>query len=103
PLVNCEPSAGRSFHCLQATSHALQPMHTVVSVKKPILRAPARWIASSVGAAVVALTNRPLALLPAGSRRVGRPGPAPRRRPLARHPLGAQSKAGGAGPHARRT
>ena len=28
-------SAGRLFHSLQATSQALQPMHTVVSVKKP--------------------------------------------------------------------
>src|SRR4051812_15659233 len=30
------PSAGRPFHCLQATSHALQPMHRVESVKKPM-------------------------------------------------------------------
>src|SRR5882757_5149354 len=29
------PSSGTSFHSLQATSHALQPMHTDVSVKKP--------------------------------------------------------------------
>src|SRR3712207_3015757 len=29
-------SLGTSFHSLQATSHALQPMHTDVSVKKPI-------------------------------------------------------------------
>ena len=28
--------AGSSFHWWQATSHALQPMHTVVSVKNPI-------------------------------------------------------------------
>ena len=43
------PSAGRSFHCLHATSHALQPMHTVVSVKKPIALgavAPHRDLAS---------------------------------------------------------
>ena len=32
PLRNSLPSAGRSFHCLHATSHALQPMQTVVSV-----------------------------------------------------------------------
>ena len=57
--MNWEPSAGRSFHCLQATSQALQPMHTVVSVKKPIRRSPATWwMASSVGAATVALTSR---------------------------------------------
>ena len=29
------PSSGTSFHSLQATSHALQPMQSVVSVKKP--------------------------------------------------------------------
>ncbi len=34
--VNEKPSLGNSFHCLQATSHALQPMHRVVSVKKPL-------------------------------------------------------------------
>ena len=28
-------SPGTSFHSLQATSHALQPMHSDVSVKKP--------------------------------------------------------------------
>jgi hypothetical protein len=35
PLKNM-PSSGNWFHCLQATSQALQPMQTVVSVKKPI-------------------------------------------------------------------
>ena len=30
------PSAGSAFHCLQATSQALQPMQSVASVKKPI-------------------------------------------------------------------
>src|SRR4029450_471878 len=34
--VNAMPSSGSSFHSLQATSQALQPMHTDVSVKKPI-------------------------------------------------------------------
>src|SRR5688572_2522196 len=29
------PSAGTAFHSLQATSHALHPMQTLVSVKKP--------------------------------------------------------------------
>ena len=33
---------------MQATSHALQPMHVVVSVKKPIRSAPGRLIAISV-------------------------------------------------------
>ena len=31
-----KPSAGSWFHSLQATSQALQPMHTDVSVKNPI-------------------------------------------------------------------
>src|SRR4051812_20659962 len=30
-----KPSVGTSFHSLHATSHALQPMHNVVSVKNP--------------------------------------------------------------------
>src|SRR5687767_12494004 len=30
-----KPSAGTAFHSLQATSHALHPMQTLVSVKKP--------------------------------------------------------------------
>src|SRR4051794_6596366 len=34
--VNSKPSSGTSFHSLHATSHALQPMHTDVSVKKPM-------------------------------------------------------------------
>src|ERR1043166_3845127 len=34
--VNIIPSSGSWFHCLQATSQALQPMHRVVSVKKPL-------------------------------------------------------------------
>src|SRR5690606_13911796 len=36
--VKWKPSAGRLFHCLHATSHALQPMQSVVSVKKPYAR-----------------------------------------------------------------
>ena len=31
-----KPSSGTAFHSLQATSQALQPMQTLVSVKKPI-------------------------------------------------------------------
>ena len=34
--VKVNPSEGSSFHCLHATSHALQPMQSVVSVKKPV-------------------------------------------------------------------
>ena len=33
--VPCESSIGSVFHSLQATSQALQPMQTEVSVKKP--------------------------------------------------------------------
>src|SRR4028119_482430 len=33
---NSNPSAGTSFHSLHATSHALQPMQSVESVKKPV-------------------------------------------------------------------
>src|SRR5437868_3998698 len=33
--VQTKPSSGTRFHSLQATSQALQPMQTVVSVKKP--------------------------------------------------------------------
>src|SRR3954470_21888770 len=35
--VKLKPSPGSWFHCLHATSHALQPMQTVVSVKNPLL------------------------------------------------------------------
>src|SRR5689334_17728835 len=35
--LNANPSAGSWFHCLHATSQALQPMQTVVSVKNPLL------------------------------------------------------------------
>src|SRR3954453_2970297 len=41
------PSAGSPFHCLHATSHALQPMHRDASVKKPI--------ASCLGGASISL------------------------------------------------
>src|ERR671937_2056366 len=35
--VQTRPSSGTRFHSLQATSQALQPMQTLVSVKKPTL------------------------------------------------------------------
>jgi hypothetical protein len=38
PSRNDGSLPGSSFHCLQATSHALQPMQTLVSVKKPYAR-----------------------------------------------------------------
>src|SRR5205085_5663949 len=34
--VQTRPSSGTTFHSLHATSHALHPMQTDVSVKKPI-------------------------------------------------------------------
>ena len=34
--VSSSPSSGTAFQSLHATSQALQPMHTEVSVKKPI-------------------------------------------------------------------
>ena len=34
--VHSSPSSGIRFHSLQATSQALQPMQTDVSVKKPM-------------------------------------------------------------------
>src|SRR3954453_1458650 len=55
PLRNSAPSEGRSFHCLHATSHALQPMHTVVSVKKPMRWASWRWMAISLNSGTVQL------------------------------------------------
>src|SRR3569833_271717 len=33
--VKFRPSSGTAFHSLHATSHALQPMQTLVAVKKP--------------------------------------------------------------------
>jgi hypothetical protein len=75
PLRVIEPSGGIAFHSLQATSHALQPIHTEVSVKKP-LRAggccqPARragsgrvcsaWPGESrIGLSLVVLTRAPV-------------------------------------------
>jgi hypothetical protein len=38
--VKLKPSSGSWFHCLHATSHALQPMQSVVSVKKPFMISP---------------------------------------------------------------
>ncbi len=38
--VRVMPSSGMAFHSLHATSHALQPMHTEVSVKKPTRSCP---------------------------------------------------------------
>src|SRR5690242_2611768 len=35
--VKLKPSSGSWFHCLHATSQALQPMQIVVSVKKPFI------------------------------------------------------------------
>src|SRR5690349_8120846 len=47
--VNKRPSSGNWFHCLHATSQALQPMHRVVSVKNPFRL---DWLAVSSRAAI---------------------------------------------------
>src|SRR5215467_5620388 len=43
---NCTAWPGSSFHSLQATSQALQPMQRVVSVKKPTVRAIASLLSN---------------------------------------------------------
>src|SRR5437867_3336337 len=45
PLKN-RPSSGSWFHSLHATSHALHPMQTVVSVKKPLALMVLRLLSS---------------------------------------------------------
>src|SRR6478672_5432659 len=46
------PSSGTAFHSLQATSQALHPMHTEVSVKKPIRGGWSTWPARAAGSMV---------------------------------------------------
>src|SRR6266849_4145836 len=41
--LNEKPSSGISFHSLHATSHALHPMQSVESVKKPVTLIPSVW------------------------------------------------------------
>src|SRR4029079_2584876 len=57
--VNTKPSAGTWFHSLHATSHALQPMHTDVSVKNPTRADPDSSVTSGVrsGLCVDALSS----------------------------------------------
>src|SRR5690606_16518563 len=43
------PSSGMRFHSLHATSQALQPMHTEVSVKKPFRGGGSTYPASVAG------------------------------------------------------
>ncbi len=43
------PSSGTAFHSLHATSQALQPMQTEVSVKKPLRGWSSRHPASGAG------------------------------------------------------
>src|SRR3954470_10974347 len=47
--VCTSPSSGTWFHSLQATSHALHPMQTLVSVKKPIRGGASSYPASGAG------------------------------------------------------
>ncbi len=73
--VKAKPSSGSWFHCLHATSHALQPMQSVVSVKKPHcsiarpLSAPPRRI----GLGPSRLDGRPAAHGPDPRQIAGRP------------------------------
>src|SRR5215472_13268227 len=57
--VSSSPSSGTEFHSLQATSQALQPMHTEVSVKNPMRGGWASQPTSAAGslAAVVSSGN----------------------------------------------
>src|SRR4051812_23560040 len=61
--VHTWPSCGITFHSLHATSHALQPMQTDVSVKKPTRsRRSSPYASPPAGTPVgcmVALTGRP--------------------------------------------
>src|ERR1022692_1216097 len=47
--VSSSPSSGTMFHSLQATSQALQPMQTEVSVKDPIRAGCSAYPASAAG------------------------------------------------------
>src|ERR1700677_3703866 len=47
------PSSGTAFHSLQATSQALHPMQTEVSVKKPIRGGWSRCPARGAGAMLI--------------------------------------------------
>ncbi len=49
--VSSRPSSGTVFHSLQATSHALQPMQTDVSVKNPMRGGCSPHPARSAGSA----------------------------------------------------
>ena len=79
PLPTSDPSAGRSFHCLHATSHALQPMHTRRVGEEP--DAPARGAGRRSRSCLAALRRRWTgpASRPDGRRRC----PSRRRRPAA--------------------
>src|SRR5439155_26355945 len=47
------PSSGTPFHSLHATSQALQPMQTLVSVKKPIRRGGSAYPDAAAGLAAL--------------------------------------------------
>ena len=67
PVLSCElpvqlrPSSGTSFHSLQATSHALQPMQIEVSVKNPIRGGCSVWPAAAAGSLPPSSTSSPAA------------------------------------------
>src|SRR5919204_6947587 len=68
--VNPCGSSGTSFHSLQATSHALHPMQTEVSVKKPTRsRASSPYVDGQAGVSITfAVTAFTCYLLPARRR-----------------------------------
>ncbi|GIJ76482.1 hypothetical protein Xph01_09140 [Micromonospora phaseoli] len=57
---------GTPFHSLQATSHALQPMQTLVSVKKPILGGASTQPAADTGSPPDARSALPAGAVDAG-------------------------------------
>ena len=73
--VKSRPSSGTSFHSLQATSHALQPMQIDVSVKKPT-----RSVVTGAPRSRTA-RRRPPRRRGGGNRRAARRAPAPRPAP----------------------
>ena len=69
--VQFRPSSGTWFHSLQATSHALQPMQTDVSVKNPIRGGCSSWPAAAAGSLSPSRTSSPSRLGESGQSRHG--------------------------------
>src|SRR4051794_36894704 len=67
--VSSKPSSGIAFHSLHATSHALQPMQTDVSVKKPTRGGGSVYPASVAGSIGPYRLLRPIGLVLGGQDR----------------------------------